>query len=209
MNIIVQQIIDGLLATTLPEAIAVIAGIASVYLEQKENILLYPIGLVNTILYVYLSFSAHLLGEASVNLFYTIISIYGWIAWSRRTKAQAPALQITFSTGREWGYQLLFFAGCYAVIFSALTAMKHYFTPGAIPWADAFAAAAAYTGMLLLARKKVESWYWWIATNVASIPLYLVKGYAFSSVQFLVFSAMSVVGLIAWQRKAKAILAKA
>ncbi len=202
MATIAQQILEGLKATTLPEAIAVVAGIASVYLEQQEKIWLYPIGLINTILYVYLSIEAHLFGEASVNIFYTIISIYGWLLWTKRNKAKQPTLQITFSTAREWLYQLLFFAGCYGAIFAALTAMKHSFAPGAIPWADAFAAAAAYTGMVLLARKKVESWYWWIATNTASIPLYLVKGYAFSSVQFLVFSAMSVVGLIAWHRKA-------
>lgn len=203
MNTILQQLIEGLRATTLPEAIAVIAGIASVYLEQREKIWLYPVGLVNTILYVYLSFKAHLFGEASVNVFYTIISLYGWALWARRTREQEPVLHITFSNSREWAFQLLFFAGCYGGIFAALTALKHSFTPGAIPWADAFAAAAAYTGMLLLARKKVESWYWWIATNTASIPLYLVKGYAFSSLQFLVFSVMSVVGLVAWIRRAR------
>ena len=75
---------------------------------------------------------------------------------------------------------------------------------GAIPWADAFASATAYTGMWLMARKKVESWYWWLATNIASIPLYFVKHYVFTSVYYVVFFIMAIFGLIEWIRIAKA-----
>lgn len=198
-----QQIIAGLQATTAIEAVAVIAGIISVWLERAEKIWLYPIGLVNTTLYIYLSFKGHLFGEASVNIFYTVISIYGWIHWAKKNRQDQPVLHITFSDSRDWLHQLLFFAGCYAVLFAALLWLKIYFAPGAIPWADAFAAAAAYTGMWLMARKKVESWWWWIATNLASIPLYFVKGYAFTALQFLVFFILSLMGLVAWWQKGK------
>ena len=75
--------------------------------------------------------------------------------------------------------------------------------PGAIPWADGFASATAYTGMWLMARKKVESWYWWIATNIASIPLYFVKHYVFSSVYYVVLLIMAFWGLSEWQKKVK------
>jgi nicotinamide mononucleotide transporter len=97
---------------------------------------------------------------------------------------------------------LLFFAAFYFAIFFSLTWAKQAFAPEAIPWADAFASATAYTGMWLMARKKVESWIWWIATNVASIPLYFIKGYVFTSVQFLVLLILAVAGLISWQKKA-------
>ena len=200
-----QEIIEGLKATRPIEGIAVIAGIVSVWFERQEKIWLYPIGLINTILYVYISFKGQLFGEASVNIFYTVISIYGWILWAKRNRnTDAPVLHITFSTRREWIVQLVFFAACYSVLFLAITSLKTYFYSNAIPWADAFAAAAAYTGMWLLARKKVECWYWWIITNFASIPLYFVKGYAFTSVQFLVFFTLSIAGLIAWWPKGKA-----
>lgn len=196
-----QQVLDGLMATGPVEFIAVIAGITAVFLERAENIWLYPVGLINTILYIYLSLTGHLYGEASVNLFYTIISIYGWILWARRNKQNQPALQITFSTSREWQLQLVFFTLCYLVLFAALTWLKQFF-PGALPAFDAFAAASAYTAMLMMARKKAETWYWWLATNVVSIPLYFVKGYAFSSVQFIVFTILTVLGMIAWRKKA-------
>jgi nicotinamide mononucleotide transporter len=97
---------------------------------------------------------------------------------------------------------LVFFAAFYIAIYAALTWLQKEFAPEAIPWADAFASATAYTGMWLMARKKVESWYWWIATNVASIPLYFVKGYVFTSVQYLVLLVLAVAGLVEWGRKA-------
>ena len=89
------------------------------------------------------------------------------------------------------------------VIFFSLTWLKKVFAPEAIPWADAFASATAFTGMWLMAKKKLESWYWWIATNIASIPLYFVKGYVFTSVQFIVFLILAIAGLIEWRRRVK------
>ncbi|MBS1644550.1 MAG: nicotinamide mononucleotide transporter [Bacteroidetes bacterium] len=198
-----QAFVDGLNATTALEFIAVLAGIGSVLLSRAEHVLVYPVGLVNTVIYIYLSFKGHLLGEASVNLYYTLVSIWGWWLWTRRTTNNELSLQISFSTGKEWVKHLSFFAVCYAILFFALQYLKNDFAPGAIPWADGFAAATAYTAMWLMARKKLENWIWWIATDLASIPLYFVKGYVFSSFQFLVFTILAIMGLISWWKKAK------
>ena len=179
------------------------AGIASVWFSRVENILVYPVGLVNTIIYIYLSLKGSLIGEASVNLYYTIMSIYGWILWTRKDRQQHHVVVITTSTGREWLQQIGFFAFFYLTIFLLLTYLKKTFAPGAIPWADAFASATAFTGMWLMAKKKVESWYWWIATNIASIPLYFVKHYVFTSVYYLILLAMAIGGLIEWQKRSR------
>jgi nicotinamide mononucleotide transporter len=200
-----QSFIDGLLQTSALEFIAVLAGIASVWFSKKEQVLVYPVGLINTTIFVYLSFKGHLLGEASVNIYYTVMSIYGWWLWTRKNDKQETILQIQFSTTKELFQQLLFFAAFYVVLYTALYFSKTSFAPGAIPWADALSSAAAYTGMWLMAKKKVESWYYWIATNIFSIPLYFVKGYVFTSVQFAVLLALAVAGLIAWRKKAQAV----
>jgi nicotinamide mononucleotide transporter len=200
-----QSFYSGLLQTGPLEFIAVIAGIISVWFSRKESIWVYPTGLVNTILYVYLSIKSHLLGEASVNFYYTIMSIYGWWLWSRKdTSSGAPVLQITGNTRRDWLQQCLFFAIAYGILLAALLWAKKAFAPEAIPFADAFASATAYTGMWCMARKKVASWYFWIATNLTSIPLYFVKGFMFTSVQFMVLLILAVAGLITWQQKARA-----
>jgi nicotinamide mononucleotide transporter len=199
-----QQFISGMQQTTWYEYVAVFAGIASVWFSRKENILVYPVGLVNTIIYIYISFKFHLLGEASVNFYYTVMSLYGWWLWTRKDHVKHEiVLHISFSSKKEWIQQLSFFAIFYVVIFFALTAAKKNFAEGAIPWADAFASATAYTGMWLMAKKKVESWWWWIATNFASIPLYFVKTLVFTSVQYVVLLILAIAGLISWMQKAR------
>lgn len=201
---IIDQFFSGIRQTGLLEFTAVIAGIASVWFSRKEHILVYPIGLINTIIYIYLSLKGQLYGEASVNFYYSVMSIYGWILWTKKDEQKNElVLHITHSDRKEWLQQLLFFGFFYALIFGLLSWMQRGFAPEAIPWADAFASAAAYTGMWLMARKKVESWIWWIATNIASIPLYFVKGYVFTSVQFLILLILAVAGLIEWNKRAK------
>ena len=198
-----QQFVTGMQQTTLLEYVAVVMGIVSVYFSRKENIWVYPTGLVNTTIYVYLSFKYHLLGEAAVNFYYTIMSVYGWVLWARRNDRREHVLHVSFSTKPELRFQLLFFATLYLVIFFALRYLKEAFYAGAIPSVDAFASATAFTGMYLMARKKVESWWWWIATNAASVPLYFVKGLVFTSVFYVVLLLLAVSGLAEWKRRAR------
>ena len=204
MHEFIRQFLDDLGNTSLLEYIAVITGIASVWFSRKENILVYPVGLVNTIIYVYLSFKTHLFGEASVNFYYTIVSIYGWIIWARKNEQKVHVLRITNSSVKEVWQQVAFFSIFYIAIFFSLTYLKGVFYANTIPWADAFASASAYTGMWLMARKKVESWFWWIATNVASVPLYFIKHLSLTSVYYFILLILAFAGLAEWKKRAGA-----
>jgi nicotinamide mononucleotide transporter len=196
-----NNFLQGLLATTWLEGIAVFTGIASVWYSKKENILVYPIGLINTVIYIYLSYKGKLFGEATVNLYYSVMSIYGWLIWMKKDNANQQILSISYSTKKEWLIQLFFFGTCYIVLFLAIGYLKKTFAPGAIPWADAFASAAAFTGMWLMTRKKMENWLWWIVTNIACIPLYYVKGYVFTSVFYAVLLVLAIWGWFEWKQK--------
>jgi nicotinamide mononucleotide transporter len=184
------------------EIIAALSGIVSVWYSKKASVWVYPTGLINTILYVYISFEAQLVGEATVNFYYTVMSLYGWYNWLRKDNQQAYIVHVTASTGKEWGLQILFFIIVYLVLLYALTFLQGAFFPGAIPWADALASAAAFTGMWLMTQKKVESWIWWIITNICSMPLYYVKGYNFTAVYYAVLLVLAVAGLYQWRKKA-------
>lgn len=208
MNIqeFIEAFLTGMRQTTGLEYIAVFAGIASVWYSRKEHILVYPVGLINTIIYIYLSFKFHLPGEASVNFYYTVMSLYGWYMWMKKDQQQEAVLHITWSDKRMWVYQLLFFLFFYIAIYFSLVYLKENFFKDAIPWADAFASATAFTGMWLMTRKKVESWYWWIATNIASIPLYFVKELVFTSVYYSVLLVFAFWGLAEWRKRARTTL---
>lgn len=200
---ILERLLQAAQDSTWYEWLAVLSGIVSVWFSKKESIWVYPIGLINTIIYTWISFVYHLPGEATVNFYYTIMSLYGWYNWLRKTDYRQPLVKITFSSAKEWQQELLFFATCYIVLFFSLTQLKSLFFEGAIPWADALASAAAFTGMWLMTKKKVESWYWWILTNIASIPLYFVKGLTLTSIYYFILLIIATAGLSSWQQKAK------
>ena len=197
-----RAFLTELKASGFLEWVAVISGIASVWFSRAENILVYPVGLLNTTIYIYISLNGNLFGEASVNLYYTVMSIYGWILWAKRDQQHHHVVVITYSSSKDWLQQIGFFSFFYITLFLILSLLKKQF-PNAIPWGDAFASATAFTGMWLMAKKKVESWYWWIATNIASIPLYYVKGYALTSVYYLVLLVFAFWGLAEWKKKAQ------
>jgi nicotinamide mononucleotide transporter len=139
-----------------------------------------------------------------VNLYYTIMSLWGWYLWTRiDPNKKSILLKITKSNKKDWMSQILFFLFFYFTLYFSLMYLKKEFAPEAIPWADALASASAYTGMWLMAKKKVESWIWWIITNIASIPLYFIKGYTFTSVQFIVLLVIAIAGLKSWNDKAR------
>lgn len=202
MNEFLAQFLEDLQNASWTEWVGIIAGIASVYLSKRENIWVYPVGLINTIIYTYLCLQQNLFGEASVNVYYTIVSIYGWIIWARRNENKEHVLQVAFSNKKEVLGQFGFFAAFYIVLYAALYFLKQAFYP-TLPAADAFASATAFTGMWLMARKKVESWYWWMATNVASVPLFYVKGLRLTAVLYLILLVMAFFGLADWKQRAR------
>lgn len=199
MQQIYEQFIAGIQNTTWLEFVAVILGIASVVFSRMEHILVYPTGMISTILYTYFCFSWWgLYAEGSVNFYYTIMSIYGWFLWAQRnTSNQGSKWMITRSSKKEWFLTLTFFVTSWIILFLIL---KKY-TNSNVPLADSFASATAYTGMWLMARKKLENWIWWTLTNIASIPLYFYKGAVFTSVQYVFFLVLGILGYFAWRKK--------
>lgn len=199
---ILQSFYQSIQNTTWIEWLAVSAGIASVWFSKRESIWVYPVGLVNTIIYTWISFEYHLPGEGAVNFYYTAMSLYGWYNWNRTNEMNTKIVHITTSIRKEWIEQLLFFIVCYFLLFISLTQLRDLFFKEAIPWADALASAAAFTGMWLMTKKKVESWYWWILTNIASMPLYYVKGLPLTAVYYFVLLLIAFAGLRSWNQKA-------
>lgn len=195
---ITEQFIEGMKATTWIEYVAVFFGIASVLFSRMENILVYPTGIINTVLYTWFCFAWWgLYAEGSLNFYYTVMSIYGWYVWAQ--KKEGKHLPITWNRTKDWIISTSFFVVSWVVLYYIL---KNH-TNSTVPWADSFASAAAYTGMWQMARKKIENWIWWIITNLASIPLYFYKHAVFTSVQYLVFLILAVMGLITWIKKFK------
>src|SRR5579863_111254 len=196
MQPVISQFLNDLHHTTWLEFIAVILGIASVIFSRKENILVYPVGMISTGMFVPLYIINGLYADASVNLYYTVMSIIGWFMWSRKSDGKTK-LHITASNKKDWINTFIFFITCWTILYFLLSR----FTNSTVPVADSFTSGAAFTGMWLMNKKKLENWTWWIITNLASIPLNFYKHLVFASFQYVVFLILAVMGYITWRNK--------
>ena len=180
------------------EGLAVGTGLASVWFSVKEKIWVYPVGLVSVGIYVYLSFVYGIYADMGINIYYVIMSIYGWYRWLQPS-AGSPVKEITRNSKKGWMISLCLLFLSWVLLFILL----QRFTDSTIPFWDSLTTSLAIVGMWLMAEKKVEHWLFWIATDLLSIPLYYYKGLVLTSGQFLVFTVLAVMGWLQWNRTIK------
>lgn len=198
MDWIIKGFVNGLQQMTWLEGIAVFFGVASVYYSMKENIWVYPTGIISTLIYVWICLQVGLYADMGINAYYFSMSIYGWYVWSRPTN-EGKALPVTWLNRKGIVESVLLFLASYTVLAFVLL----HFTDSDVPFIDSFTTASAFVGMYLMAKKKVENWIAWIITDLVSVPLYFYKGLILTSFQFLFFTVLAVMGLIAWIRSAR------
>jgi len=186
-------------ATTLNivlEILAVVFGIASVWYAKKEHILVYPTGIISTAIYVFICYQFTLYGDLIINIYYTIMSLYGWYMWTRLV-GNHP-IEITKTTKKDKLKALgififtALFVVCVYLYFNKFDRITDYF--------DTFTTGIFFAAMWLMANKKLAHWSLWIAGNIISIPLYFIKGLGFSGIQFTIFLIIAFQGYYAWKK---------
>lgn len=199
----------------LLEASGTVFGILSVFFSIRKNIWVYPTGIISTVIYVYLLFIAGLLGDCMINLYYTIMSIYGWILWNKSSEDNIH-VEVSWATKKEWMISALLF-----VLSVILVLAIYYYKPlldnhfisknvqygfdhlDWANWMDVFTTSIFLVGMWLMAKRRIESWLFWILGDLISIPMYIYKGYGITSVQYLVFTMMATIGYLQWKKNFK------
>lgn len=180
----------------LIELIAASFGITSVIFAKNENILVFPTGIISTILYIIICYKFILYGDMLINIYYTFMSLYGWYVWS--FKVSGENVVITTSKKDDVAKSIFIFLStiviisCIYVYFDRMRNMTDYL--------DTFTTAIFFTAMWLMANKKIEHWIFWIIGNLISIPLYFVKGLGFSSIQFTIFLILAIIGYKEWKK---------
>ncbi|MBI6117161.1 nicotinamide riboside transporter PnuC [Salegentibacter maritimus] len=179
------------------EAIAVVFGFLSVIYSKQNNILVYPTGIISTMIFVYLLWQWELLGDMMINAYYFSMSIYGWYIWTRKVDAE-HFTPITNTTQRENWQSLFIFIATLLFVF----AVYEYFDKWTnwTAYVDTFTTAIFFVGMWLMAKRKVENWIFWIIGDVISVPLYFYKGLTLTALQYFVFTIIAIYGYKAWQK---------
>jgi len=178
------------------EITGVIFGTISVILAKKNNIWVYPIGLVSTTIYTYLLLKYTLLGDMLINVYYTIMSIYGWILWTRK-KENHEEYPVSYTTTQEKKKGFIIFI--LTMIFVVLVYLFFNKFDSWTSYVDTFTTGIFFVGMWLMAKRKIENWIMWIIGDFISIPLYFYKGLWFTTFQFIIFTFIAYLGYREWK----------
>ena len=178
------------------EFLAFVFGIASVFYAKKENILVYPTGLVTTVITVYLLYQAKYFVDMTMNIYYSVMSVYGWYKWN--SKSNGPDLKITRTTHREKVIGFLLFIATALITYLVY---KFFDYKLEIPnYIDIFTSGLFFTAMWYMALKKIENWTLWIIGDCIVVPLFAYRGLWMLSLQYLIFTILAIMAYLEWKR---------
>ena len=178
------------------EFIAFIFGIASVWLAKKENILVYPTGLISTIITVYLLYKAEYFGDMTMNFYYSIMSIVGWFMWKKNKNREA--LKITRTSIKE--KIIGFFMFLLTMLFTYFVYLFFDYKLEIPNYIDIFTSGIFFTGMWFMALKKIENWTLWILGDCIAVPLFAYRGLGMLAAQYLIFTILAVSAYLEWKK---------
>ena len=179
------------------EFLAFSFGIISVIYAKKENILVYPTGIICTVITVYILYKAQYFGDMMMNIYYSLMSIYGWWNWSRKTNNQY-LVEITRFSKNDISLTAFLF-----LLTIGITYLVYIYNLSelAIPnYIDIFTSGIFFTAMWLMANKKLESWIFWIIGDIITVPLYAYRGLGMLSLQYIIFTILAIQGYIEWKK---------
>ena len=178
------------------EITGVVFGLLSVWFSKNNNILVFPTGMISTSIFVYLLYKWILLGDMMINGYYFIVSIYGWYIWTRKqNNVVTPISTLNYNEKK-----ISIFIFIFSIIFVYLVYVYFDKWDSFTAYIDNFTTAIFFVGMWLMAKRKIESWIFWIIGDVISIPLYFYKGLTFTSLQYLIFTFIAIAGYYSWKK---------
>ena len=179
-----------------PEVLGVLFSLLYLYFSIRQNILLWPAGILSALLYMLVFFRSKFYADMGLNAYYLVISIYGWIHWSRGRKQGHDELPVSHA-----GIRLAaILSGITLIAFLIIGWFLDRFTDSPVPYWDAFTTAVSFTATWMLARKIVEHWFLWIIVDAVSMGLYLYRGLYPTMFLFLVYSFMAIIGYRQWRQ---------
>jgi nicotinamide mononucleotide transporter len=179
------------------EIVAVFFGFLSVWFSKENNILIFPTGMISTIIFVYLLLKWELLGDMMINAYYFVMSIYGWYIWTKKDNDK-QVTSITRTAFNEKKTSIAIFLATLLFVYLVYKSFDKW--TSWVAYVDTVTTALFFVGMWLMARRKLENWIFWIIGDIISVPLYFYKGFTFTSFQYLIFTFMAIFGYLAWKK---------
>ncbi|MET9605764.1 nicotinamide riboside transporter PnuC [Streptomyces sp. NPDC006512] len=184
-------------STSWTEILGFATGAVCVWLVGRQHVANWPVGIANNVFFIVLFTQAGLYADAGLQIVFIALAAFGWWTWTHGGgPGTAGALPVRRTTRAEWAW--LIAAG--AVGTTALTLLLDRVTDSTVPFWDALTTALSLMATYGQCRKRLESWWLWIAADLVYVPLYAYKGLYLTSVLYTGFLALCVAGLIGWRR---------
>ncbi len=178
------------------EVLGDVTGAACVYLVARQHVLNWPLGLANNAFWALLFFHSKLYADATLQVIFFALGIYGWGVWSRRGPGREPELKVRRTTAREWAW----LGGAAVPATAVATVLLARFTDSPVPFWDSLVLTLSLVATYGQANKLLESWWVWILVDVISVPLYLSRGLYPTAALYGVFLLLCIKGLREWRR---------
>ncbi|WP_339893048.1 nicotinamide riboside transporter PnuC [uncultured Algibacter sp.] len=179
------------------EIVAVFFGFLSVWFSKQNKVLVFPTGMISTVIFVYLLLKWQLLGDMMINAYYFIMSVYGWYIWTRKVD-ETHVTPISTMSFNEKKISIAIFLATLLFVYLVYQSFDKW--TSWVAYVDTITTAIFFVGMWLMARRKLENWIFWIIGDIISVPLYFYKGFTFTSLQYLGFTFIAIFGYIAWKK---------
>ncbi len=180
------------------EILGTVFSLIYLYFSIKQNIWLWPLGLISSAIYVYVFFSAGIYADMGLQVYYVVISIYGWYRWSKGANKDTETTNLPVKHTEE--YTAVYLLIITSVLFIIIAQILIRYTDSQIPYWDAFTTAASITATWMLAKKYIEHWLIWIVVDLVSTGLYVYKNLYFTVFLYAVYTSMAVVGYLQWKK---------
>ena len=185
------------------EIVAVVFGVLSVWYAHKENIWVFPFGIINVLIYIYICISTQLYANAGINVVYFLTNVYGWYNWLRTNENQ-ESLHISRNTLKQnilWFMGAIVLYGVTVWILRTANQNNPDYLNSILPWIDGMNTSFFLIATILMTVKKIENWWFWIAGNIISIPVYYSQGLKTTSLQYALFLVIAIMGLREWNKR--------
>lgn len=178
------------------ETLAVALGIAYLVLAMRENSLCWYCAFFSTALYVWIFGDVSLYMESALNVYYMGMAIYGWFQW-QRGGVNHEGLEIVRWTVKQHGLAIS------TIVLIALVSgyLLSTGTDARLPYLDSLTTWGSILTTVMVVRKVLENWLYWIVINTISIYLYLDRGLEQTALMFMLYLVLAILGYYAWRKK--------
>lgn len=210
--------LSGWLSDHYIEIFGALTGVLYVFLEIRQNIWLWPVGIITSAVYIWVFFISKIYADMSLQVYYLVISIFGWYWWTKGVRRRTPGTgqeeQMQVSAGSEAENKQLkvtrlklstgiVLAGVFVLLYGLMWIILTRLTDSPVPVRDSFITSLSIIATWMLARKIYEHWYLWIAVNFVSAVLFFTRGLYPTVMLYIVYGTMSFAGLLEWRKTIK------